>query len=175
MNNHGTEKIMSTNALVKVDGTTQNDELIQLVSFMLDNEEYGVEVLKVREIIRMPGITRMPNTPQYVEGIINLRGKVIPIISLRKRFGLVEIENDSHTRIIIMDVSGTLNGFIVDAVSEVIRIHSSDIQPPPSLVTSGGIGREFISGVYNHAERLLIIMDIDRMFSDDEMECIGSL
>ena len=142
---------------------------------MLDNEEYGVEVLKVREIIRMPGITRMPNTPQYVEGIINLRGKVIPIISLRKRFGLVESENNSQTRIIIMDVGGSLNGFIVDAVSEVIRIHSSDIQPPPSLVLSGAIGRELISGVYNHAERLLIIMDIDRMFSDDEMERIGSL
>ena len=76
---------------------------------MLDNEEYGVEVLKVREIIRMPGITRMPNTPEYVEGIINLRGKVIPIISLRKRFGLVERENNSHTRIIIMDVAGSLN------------------------------------------------------------------
>jgi purine-binding chemotaxis protein CheW len=166
---------MATNALVKIGGAAQHDELIQLVSFMLDNEEYGVEVLQVREIIRMPGITRMPNTPQYVEGIINLRGKVIPIISLRKRFGLVESENNSQTRIIIMDVAGSLNGFIVDAVSEVIRIHSSDIQPPPSLVLSGSIGREFISGVYNHAERLLIIMDIDRMFSDDELERIGSL
>jgi len=164
---------MATNALVKVGGAEQG-ELIQLVSFMLDNEEYGVEVLKVREIIRMPGITRMPNTPHYVEGIINLRGKVIPIISLRKRFGLLECENNSHTRIIIMDVAGTLNGFIVDAVSEVIRIHSSDIQPPPPLVLSGGIDREFINGVYNHGERLLIIMDIDRMFSDDEMERIGS-
>lgn len=167
---------MATNALVKVDAAAQHDELIQLVSFMLDNEEYGVEVLKVREIIRMPGITRMPNTPEYVEGIINLRGKVIPIISMRKRFGLAEsVDNDPHTRIIIMDVAGTLNGFIVDAVSEVIRIQSSDIQPPPSLVLPSGIGREFINGVYNHAERLLIIMDIDRMFSDDEMERIGSL
>jgi len=166
---------MATNALVKVDGAAQHDELIQLVSFMLDNEEYGVEVLKVREIIRMPDITRMPNTPQHVEGIINLRGKVIPIISLRKRFGLMENEKNSHTRIIIMDVAGSLSGFIVDAVSEVIRIHSSDIQPPPSLVQTGFVGREFISGVYNHAERLLIIMDIDRMFSDDEMESIGSL
>jgi purine-binding chemotaxis protein CheW len=166
---------MATNALVKVDGAAQHDELIQLVSFMLEKEEYGVEVLKVREIIRMPVITKMPNTPEYVEGIINLRGKVIPIISLRKRFGLVESENNSHTRIIIMDVAGSLNGFIVDAVSEVIRIHSSDIQPPPSLVLSGGIGREFINGVYNHGERLLIIMDIDRMFSDDEVERIGSL
>jgi len=76
---------MSINALVKVDETVQNDELIQLVSFDLDQEEYGVDVLKIREIIRMPNVTRVPNTPHYVEGVINLRGKVIPIISMRKK------------------------------------------------------------------------------------------
>ncbi len=164
---------MTTQALAKIDDAAKNDELIQLVSFMLAEEEYGVEVLKVREIIRMPTITKMPNTPQYVEGIINLRGKVIPIISMRKRFGLPECESSSRTRIIIMDVTGSLTGFIVDGVSEVIRIRSSEIQPPPSMVLSGGIGQEFITGVFNHAERLLIIMDIDRMYSNDEMERIG--
>lgn len=166
---------MSTHSLVKVGESKTNDELIQLVSFMLANEEYGVEVLKVREIIRMPIITKMPNVPQHVEGIINLRGKVIPIISMRRRFGLLENENSSQTRIIIMDVSGNLTGFTVDSVSEVIRIHSSEIQPPPSMVLSGGIGQEFITGVINHAERLLIIMDIDRMFSDDERECFAEI
>ncbi len=166
---------MSTQALVKVEDGAKRDELIQLVSFMLADEEYGVEVLKVREIIRMPTITKMPNVPQHVEGIINLRGKVIPIISMRRRFGLMESENGSQTRIIIMDVAGSLTGFIVDAVSEVIRIHSSEIQPPPSMVTSGGVGQEFITGVFNHADRLLIIMDIDRMFSEDERESFGAL
>jgi len=165
---------MSTHALVKRDDT-KNDELIQLVSFMLADEEYGVEVLKVREIIRMPTITKMPNVPQHVEGIINLRGKVIPIISMRRRFGLMENQNSSQTRIIIMDVVGSLTGFIVDAVSEVIRIHSSEIQPPPSMMLSGGVGQEFITGVFNHAERLLIIMDIDRMFSDDERESFSEM
>ena len=165
---------MSTTALVKATDNTQHDELIQLVSFMLANEEYGVEVLKVREIIRMPNITKMPNTPSYVEGVINLRGKVIPIISMRKRFGLMESENSSQTRIMVMDVAGTLTGFIVDAVSEVIRIHSSEIQPPPSMVVSGGIGHEFITGVFNHLERLLIIMDVDRMFSDDERDSFAN-
>ncbi|MDD2366805.1 MAG: chemotaxis protein CheW [Desulfuromonadaceae bacterium] len=164
---------MSTQALVKVDDGAKHDELIQLVSFMLADEEYGVEVLKVREIIRMPSITKMPNVPQHVEGIINLRGKVIPIISMRRRFNLMENENSNQTRIIIMDVSGTLTGFIVDSVSEVIRIHSSEIQPPPSMVMSSGVGQEFITGVFNHAERLLIIMDIDRMFSDDERDSFG--
>ena len=166
---------MTTNALIKLDDVSKHDELIQLVSFMLADEEYGVEVLKVREIIRMPTITRMPNVPQHVEGIINLRGKVIPIISMRRRFSLMECESNSQTRIIIMDVCGSLTGFVVDAVSEVIRIHSSEIQPPPSMVLSGGVGQEFITGVFNHAERLLIIMDIDRMFSDDERESFGEI
>jgi len=164
---------MSTNALVKLDDVSKGNELIQLVSFMLADEEYGVEVLKVREIIRMPTITKMPNVPQHVEGIINLRGKVIPIISMRRRFGLPESENSGQTRIIIMDVVGSLTGFIVDAVSEVIRIQNSEIQPPPSMVLSDGVSQEFITGVFNHAERLLIIMDVDRMFSDDERNSFG--
>jgi purine-binding chemotaxis protein CheW len=166
---------MATNALVKSGDVNASggDQLIQLVSFMLSNEEYGVEVLKVREIIRMPGITKMPNTPSYVEGIINLRGKVIPIISMRKRFGLVEVDHDIHTRIMVMDVGGGLTGFIVDAVSEVIRIHSSEIQPPPAMV-SGNIDQEFITGVFNHTDRLLIIMDVDQMFSPQEREYFGS-
>ncbi|MDD2365809.1 MAG: chemotaxis protein CheW [Desulfuromonadaceae bacterium] len=166
---------MATKALVNLDDAAKSDELIQLVSFMLADEEYGVEVLKVREIIRMPAITKMPNVPQHVEGIINLRGKVIPIISMRRRFGLMESDNSIQTRIIIMDVCGSLTGFIVDSVSEVIRIHSSEIQPPPSMVLSGGIGQEFITGVFNHAERLLIIMDIDRMFSDTELDSFGRI
>jgi purine-binding chemotaxis protein CheW len=166
---------MTTGAMVKIDETVKNNEPIQLVSFMLADEEYGVEVLKVREIIRMPTITRMPNMPQHVEGIINLRGTVIPIISLRKRFGLTETENSNQTRIIIMDVVGSLSGFIVDAVSEVVRIHRNDIQPPPALVHSGDIGQEFITGVINHAERLLIILDIDQMFSDGERDGIGGI
>jgi purine-binding chemotaxis protein CheW len=165
---------MSTNSLMKIDGAgTTGDELIQLVSFMLSDEEYGIEVLKVREIIRMPGITKMPNTPHYVEGIINLRGKVIPIISMRKRFGLAESEYDNHTRIMVMDVAGGLTGFIVDGVSEVIRIRSSEIQPPPAMV-SGNIDQDFITGVFNHADRLLIIMDVDRMFSPEEQQSFAA-
>ena len=166
---------MSTHALAKISDSAKHNELVQLVSFMLADEEYGVEVLKVREIIRMPTITKMPNVLQYVEGIINLRGKVIPIISMRRRFSLMDSENSGQTRIIIMDVAGGLIGFIVDGVSEVIRIQSSEIQPPPQMVVTGGIGQEFITGVYNHAERLLVIMDVDRMFTDDERDSFGEV
>ncbi len=149
-------------------------ELIQLVSFNLDEEEYGVHVLKVREIIRMPSITRVPNTPHYVEGVINLRGKVIPIISMRKKFGLGEVENDKRTRIMVMDVSGELMGFIVDAVSEVIRISETEIQPPPHVVSSG-VDQECLSGVINQTERLLVLLDLEKMFSQEERSMFANV
>ncbi|HEY3307390.1 MAG TPA: chemotaxis protein CheW [Desulfuromonadaceae bacterium] len=163
-----------SNALVPMKGTDAGSELIQLVSFNLDQEEYGVEVLKVREIIRMNTITHMPNTPHYVEGIINLRGKVIPIISMRKKFGLTVTDNDSHTRIMIMDIGGELMGFIVDAVSEVIRISGSEVQPSPSVAASG-IDQDCIAGVINLSERLLVLLDLDRMFTHEEKQFFESI
>jgi len=165
---------MSINALVKVEAATQLDKLIQLVSFNLDQEEYGVDVLKVREIIRMPIVTRVPNTPHYVEGVINLRGKVIPIISMRRKFGLLEMESDKQTRIMVMDVEGELMGFIVDAVSEVIRISGSEIQPSPAMV-AGAIDQECIAGVINQAERLLVLLELEKMFSGDERQLFATI
>lgn len=155
------------NALVPISAENTHGELIQLVSFNLDQEEYGVDVLKVREIIRMPIVTRVPNTPYYVEGVINLRGKVVPIICMRKKFGLTEAENDKQTRIMVMDMEGELMGFIVDSVSEVIRISGSEIQPSPAMV-AGGIDQECIAGVINQAERLLVLLNLEKMFSRDE-------
>jgi purine-binding chemotaxis protein CheW len=149
-------------------------ELIQLVSFKLEEEEYGVNVLKVREIIRMPSITRVPNTPHYVEGVINLRGKVIPIMSIRRRFGLGEVENDKSTRIMVMDVDGELMGFIVDSVSEVIRVSAREIQPPPPVATSG-VDQECMSGVINQPERLLVLLDLEKMSSKEDRKMLGSL
>ncbi len=163
-----------SNALVPVKVDDPHGELIQLVSFNLDQEEYGVDVLKVREIIRMPIVTRVPNTPHYVEGVINLRGKVIPIISMRKKFGLMEVDNDKQTRIMVMDVGGDLMGFIVDAVSEVIRISGSEIQPSPAVVATG-IDQECIAGVINQAERLLVLLELEKMFSLTEKKFMGAL
>jgi purine-binding chemotaxis protein CheW len=144
-----------------------SSEIIQLVSFELAQEEYGIEVLKVREIIRTVSITHMPNSPAHIEGIINLRGKIIPIVSLRRKFGLEESDSDTRTRIVVMDVNGALMGFIVDSVSEVIRISSSEIQPPPPMV-SGGIDREYLTGVINQADRLLILLDLEKLFAQDD-------
>lgn len=158
---------MATYAVAPIASDEGKNELIQLVSFKLDNEEYGIEVLKVREIIRMIPITHMPNTPPYVVGIINLRGKIIPVVSMRKRFALMELDNGSQTRIVVMDISGELMGFVVDSVSEVIRISGSEIQPPPNIV-SGGIDQECITGVINQTERLLVLLDLERLFSNEE-------
>jgi len=149
-------------------------ELIQLVSFNLEREEYGINVLMVREIIRMLNITRVPNTPHYVEGVINLRGKVIPIISLRRKFDLPETEYDKRTRIMVMEVVGEMMGFIVDEVSEVIRISEKEIQPPPPVVSSG-IEQECMAGVINQADRLLVLLDLERMFSADERRMFSSV
>ena len=165
---------MSNLPAISANNGETSRELIQLVSFRLDKEEYGVEVLKVREIIRMVNITSMPNTPHFVEGIINLRGKVIPIISMRKKFGLMDAENDQHTRVIIMDVSGELIGFTVDSVSEVIRVSAGEIQPSPS-VAAGGIGQEYIAGVINHADRLLVLLNLEMMFSGEEKNLLGDM
>ncbi len=145
-------------------------ELLQLVTFGLDEEVYGVEVLKVREIIRPPQITKMPNVPNYIDGIINLRGKVIPIVSMRDKFGLVRNEKTSSTRIMVMDIEEELIGFVVDSVSEVIRISGKDVQPSPSIGT--GTGHEFITGIYNHYEKLVVLLDLDKMFTAEEKQII---
>ena len=149
-------------------------EPIQLVSFNLDREEYGVEVLKVREIIRMPVITSVPNVPYYVDGVVNLRGKVISIVSLRKKFGLPEIEYDGQTRIMVLEVGGELMGFVVDAVSEVIRVSSAEIMPTPE-VSLGGAGQESITGVINQPDRILVLLNLDNMFSCDEKAYLSTI
>jgi purine-binding chemotaxis protein CheW len=162
---------MASTLPMKIEGS--NNELIQLVSFNLDEEEYGVDVLKVREIIRMPTVTRVPNTPLYIEGVINLRGKVIPIISMRKKFNLSDMDNNNQTRIMVMDMDGELMGFVVDAVSEVIRISEIEIQPPPPVV-NGGIDQICLSGVINREDRLLVLLDLEKIFSLEERTAFGS-
>jgi len=137
------------------------DELLQLVTFNLGNEEYAVAILKVQEINRMKEITRVPNAPPYVEGVINLRGKVIPVVNLRSKFGLDNKENNEHTRIMIMDVQGITMGLVVDSVSEVLRIPSSTVEPTPPMASN--ISAEFIKGIAKMDERLIILLDMDRL------------
>ena len=138
-------------------------ELLQLVSFHIAGEEFGLDILRVQEIIRIQELTRVPNSPNFVDGVINLRGKVIPVIALRKRFGLEQIPHDKQTRIVVVEVRGTILGFIVDSVSEVLRIPADTVEPPPRL---GKVEREYVSGVGKLDNRLLILLDVDRLMSD---------
>jgi purine-binding chemotaxis protein CheW len=118
-------------------------------------------------------ITKVPRAPEFVEGVINLRGKVIPIIDLRKRFGLESREHDKHTRIIVIEISNMIVGFVVDSVSEVLRIPADTVEPPPPVVA--GLESEYISGVGKLADRLLILLDLDRLLSGEEQHQLGHI
>jgi len=156
-------------------GARQNKDstLLQLVTFHIGNEEFGVEILKVQEIIRTMAITRVPKAPDFVEGVINLRGKVIPIIDLRKRFGMAVQEHDKHTRIIVIEINAVIIGFVVDSVSEVLRIPSGTVEPPPPIIS--GIESEYISGVGKLPDRLLILLDLDRLLSKGEQGILSGM
>ena len=149
-------------------------DLLQLVTFRIGEEEFGVDILRVQEIIRIMEITRVPKSPDFVEGVINLRGKVIPIIDLRKRFGLEVKEHDKHTRIIVIEMNNMIVGFVVDAVSEVLRIPADTVEPPPPAVM-GGIDSEYISGVGKLEDRLLILLDLDKLLSQEEQAELGQV
>ena len=149
-------------------------DLLQLVTFRIGEEEFGVDILRVQEIIRIMEITRVPKSPDFVEGVINLRGKVIPIIDLRKRFGLEVKEHDKHTRIIVIEMNNMIVGFVVDAVSEVLRIPADTVEPPPPAVM-GGIDSEYISGAGKLEDRLLILLDLDKLLSQEEQAELGQV
>ncbi|MGD0339817.1 MAG: chemotaxis protein CheW [Bacteroidota bacterium] len=143
-----------------------SEEMLQLVSFTIGGEEFGVEILKVQEINRMVTVTAVPNSPPFVDGVINLRGKVIPIIDLRTRFGMPRKEHDKNTRIIVVELKSSVVGFVVDAVSEVLRIQRSVIEPPPTIVA--GIHADYITAVGKLEDRLLILLDLEKVFSIEE-------
>lgn len=151
---------------------TAISELMQLVSFNIGQEEFGVDILKVQEINRMVEITKVPQTPHYVEGVINLRGKVIPIVDLRKRFGLDLKENDKNTRIVVVDIEGNIIGMVVDSVSEVLRFPAGTIEPPPEIVT--GANSEYIKGVAKLDDRLLIFLDLSKAIDVEELAGISA-
>ena len=140
------------------------EQVLQFVTFTLGNEEYAVDILSVQEINRITEITIVPNSPDYVEGVINLRGKVIPVINLRKKFGLTDKETDDSSRIIIMEIQGITNGLIVDSVSEVLRILTNTIEPAPPM--SSNISSQFIKGIAKLENRLIILIDLDRLLGE---------
>ncbi len=142
-------------------------EETQLVSFRLGSEEYGVNIMQVQEIIRLTDITRVPKAPAFVEGIIDLRGRVLPIVDLRKRFDMEERQDTDATRIVVVNIDGMTVGLIVDSVSEVLRIPNRSIEPPPPIIA--GVESRFLQGIGRINSRLLILLDLQKVFSQDEV------
>ncbi len=154
-------------AAVKNAAQTGTDELLQLVSFNIGDEEFGVDILSVQEINRMMEVTRVPNAPEFVDGVINLRGKVIPVIDLRRRFGMERKNHDKNTRIIVVELAGKVVGFVVDAVREVLRVPRSVTEPPPAL--GGSLKEDYITAVGKLDDRLLILLDLEKVLTENEM------
>jgi purine-binding chemotaxis protein CheW len=145
--------------------------VLQLVSFKIANEEFGLDILKVQEIIRLRDLTRVPNLPDFVDGVINLRGQVIPVIGLRRRLGVEPAEADKRTRIVVAEVNGHVLGFVVDEVSEVLRISPETVEPPPQM---GNVERKYVQGIGKIEDRLLIVIDPSLLFNDGECAGFGA-
>ncbi len=142
------------------------NKILQLVTFRIGNEEFGFDIFKVKEINKMLGITQIPNSESSVKGVVNLRGSVIPVISLRNKLNFSDVEYDKSTRIIVVEYNNKNIAFIVDEVSEVLRINSSIIEKPPEMTTS--IETAYINGVAKLENRLLILLDLDKILTAQE-------
>jgi len=139
----------------------------KFLTFFLAGEEYGIEILSVHEIIGMLPITSVPGTPNYIFGIVNLRGKIIPIVDLRRKFGMESKAQTAETCIIVVNVQGVEVGIVVDRVSEVINIDSGDIEPPPSF--GKDVNTDYILGIGKSASKVKILLNIDRVLSADQI------
>ncbi|MCG0274565.1 MAG: chemotaxis protein CheW [Thermosediminibacteraceae bacterium] len=149
------------------------DEIRQFVVFKLGQEEYGVNIMQVNTIERMMPITRVPKAPYFVEGVINLRGEIIPVIDLKKRFGLPPGEINGDTRIIIVNVDDLTVGMIVDSATEVVQLPQDAIEPAPSVV--GSISSDFLEGVGKIGDRLLIILNLEKILRPSEAEARAAM
>ncbi len=145
---------------------SKDNSQIQVVSFLLDNEEFGIDIMKVREINKLSQITKMPKAPDFVEGIVNLRGVIVPLIELRTKLGLIKREYDKDTRIIIVENGGSSIGFIVDSVSKVLRIDQKRSEAPPKLTSA--INNDFISSIVKLENKLLILLELGSLLSGNE-------
>lgn len=142
----------------------------QLVVFELENEKYGVDIASVEGIIKMQEITRLPHAPEFIEGITNLRGTIVPVVDLRTRFGLPPKEPTRDTRIVIANMDSSKVGIIVDAVTQVIRVPEDKIEPPPQMSVT--INSAFIKNIAKLESELVILLDLGKVLSTEEREAL---
>ena len=135
----------------------------QVVGFQVGRETYGVPITSLHEIVRVPEITAVPDAPDYMEGVINLRGKIVSVLDLRKRFGKPSGAIHRRSRILVVEHRGKLAGMIVDAASEVLKIPESEIEPAPSMMLDGGL--DCVTGLGKYQKRLIILLDIDKVLN----------
>jgi len=145
----------------------------QFVTFQLGSETYGISILKLNEIIAYQGCTQIPNVPRFIKGVLNLRGIVVPVFDLRERFGMETKEYDQFTVIMVLDVAGRIMGLVVDAVSDVIALNESEIKPRPHFSTS--ISTDFILGMGIKDDKFIILLDVDRLLSDEELDMVDGV
>ncbi len=145
---------------------------IQLVVFSIGKELYGVGIEAVHEIVKVPDITEVPDAPAFLEGVINLRGKIVPVVDLRKRMKLDSRERTKSSRVLITENESRLVGLLVDAVSEVLKIQPESVDAPPEMISS--IGVQYITGVAKVEGRLIILLDLKKVLSVEDMRTIGS-
>ncbi|MDL2313998.1 chemotaxis protein CheW [Desulfovibrio sp. OttesenSCG-928-C14] len=151
-----------------------HSEPLTLGTFVLNDREFGVDLLKQREVLRMLPVTRVPQAAPYLEGVINLRGSLIPVVNLRARFGMPHAPFDKMTRIVTIEVTESLAaGFIVDRVGQVRKIDRNAIEPPPAVISS--VDADYLQGVANCGETLLLVLDIARLFTDEEIGDLGAV
>jgi purine-binding chemotaxis protein CheW len=165
---------MAENFALDIVEDEELEGIMQLVGFEIGQEQFGVNILSVQEIIRSAPVTNVPNSPMFVEGVINLRGDIVPVIDLRKRLNLLKDgEVIDHTRnwILILNIGDRVIGFIVDNVNEVLKIEEESIEPPPDIIVSG-LENQYIQGVCNIDDALLIILEFDRILFNEEYSAL---
>jgi len=151
---------------VKKEEKKEDGDLVderQLISFKIQDEEFGIDIMRVQEVIHMTKITQVPKAPYFVKGVLNLRGRVLPVVDLRTRFDLKEVERNESNRIVVVSIKGKTTGIIVDSVSEVLRLPKNSIEPPPPIVS--GIQAQFLEGVgkLKDGKRLVILLNLDKI------------
>ncbi|MGI2171680.1 chemotaxis protein CheW [Shewanella sp. MF05960] len=164
---------MSDSRSVAAVAAGKDDAVLQWVTFKLDHETYGINVMQVQEVLRYTEIAPVPGAPDYVLGIINLRGNVVTVIDTRSRFGLQSAELDDSTRIVIIEAEKQVIGILVDSVAEVVYLRRSEIDNAPNVGTEESA--KFIQGVSNRDNELLILVDLDKLLSDDEWDELTQL
>jgi purine-binding chemotaxis protein CheW len=145
---------------------------VQLVTFKVGGEEFGLDVFAVHEILRYQGVTPVPRAPAFVEGVLDVRGSVVPVIDLRRRFEVKEFDYGDDTRIVLVEYSGERLGLVVDSVTEVLRAPETSISPPPAYIR--GLAQEFMKGIVRLEARLVILLDLERILSSEERIALES-